>query len=833
MAIGESRAGIHRPRALFRWRRNRRIVSPLLLIILSVPASGQQLPSFNNFGSTGLLDLPSAHMAPDGRLAISASYFENNQHYNLTFQALPWLETGFRYSGIQHFNPQFPVYWDRAFSLKARLIEESDLLPALAVGINDLVGTGVYSGEYVVATKNLGPIEATLGVGWGRLGSINGFRNPLSLLSRSFDTRSKHTTGLGGDFSFGSYFHGSAALFGGIAWHTPIENLILKAEYSSDRYDAESLSGSFKPRNQINFGAAYTVFDNVILTVDWMYGKSLGGSLTLDLDPTSNPFPQRIEPPPPPLTIRTSGETEGALRTLRERGERPLSEVALTSDALWQIPGVQNVGFSGRTLVLTLGNVLPERCAQIAPQINAGQLQINTLMLQDADGHSTFRCSIDLWGPQFAAAVSASETRKPAGSQQVAAAPMLINATGLTREIEAKASAKLRKEAAAQNLQIETISLQNGTATIYYTNLRYLAEAEAIDKLLRLALADLPPEIEQLRFIAIRNGLTLAQYTFSRSIVERNFEQEGNYDLLANGSGPVPGPASGLASLASERATYPHFNWAIMPQLRQEFFDPSNPLGFQLLGLAYASLELLPGLSLDGEVEASIADNFNTARPSDSVIPHVRTDFLQYFLRGKNGIGQLRAQYQFRLSPTVFAAVRAGYLESMFAGVGGEILWRPEGQRWALGADFYEVKQRGYERLFTFLPYTQATGHVTLYYASPWYDLNFMLRAGQYLAGDRGLTLQISRRFSTGVEAGVFVTRTNLSSTQFGEGSFDKGIFLRIPIDWIIPTHTQLTLDQMIRPVQRDGGQVLVGDATLFDFTSRTSEVDAHLMKWN
>jgi len=205
-------------------------------------------------------------------------------------------------------------------------------------------------------------------------------------------------------------------------------------------------------------------------------------------------------------------------------------------------------------------------------------------------------------------------------------------------------------------------------------------------------------------------------------------------------------------------------------------------------------------------------------------LPHVRSDFLKYFSQGKTGIGDLEANYRFRLAPSVFGRVRTGYLESMFAGAGGEILWRPENARWALGADIYEVWQRDFDRLFGLQHYRQTTGQVSLYYDSPWYNLNFQLRAGQYLAGDRGVTFQVTRRFSTGVEIGAFVTKTNVSAAQFGEGSFDKGIIIRIPLGWIAPLETQSLVAMDLRPVQRDGGQTLGGDATLFDETRMTSE---------
>ena len=56
------------------------------------------------------------------------------------------------------------------------------------------------------------------------------------------------------------------------------------------------------------------------------------------------------------------------------------------------------------------------------------------------------------------------------------------------------------------------------------------------------------------------------------------------------------------------------------------------------------------------------------------------------------------------------------------------------------------------------------------------------ISAGEYLAGDIGSTIEFSRTFPNGVSFGAFATFTDVSTEQFGEGSFDKGIFFNIPI---------------------------------------------------
>lgn len=336
---------------------------------------------------------------------------------------------------------------------------------------------------------------------------------------------------------------------------------------------------------------------------------------------------------------------------------------------------------------------------------------------------------------------------------------------------------------------------------------------------------DAPPEIEKFRLISISNGVPQQEFNILRGPEERKFIQSDNIDLFGDVPSMTisPPPLQNPVLAEADQTSYPKFSWNIFPQLRQELFDPENPFALQLTAGADASLQLRPGLSVNGTVETSLFDNFNTARQSNSTLPHVRSDFLKYFAQGKTGIGELDTEYRFRLTPAVFAIAKAGYLESMFAGAGGEVLWRPEGQRWALGIDAYEVWQRGFDRLLDLADYRTFTGHVSLYYASPWHDLNFMLMAGQYLAGDRGLTFQVTRRFSTGIEIGAFFTKTNVSSAQFGEGSFDKGIIIRIPLGWALPIETQGQWGIDIRPVQRDGGQRLVNDVSLYNETLRTS----------
>ena len=75
-------------------------------------------------------------------------------------------------------------------------------------------------------------------------------------------------------------------------------------------------------------------------------------------------------------------------------------------------------------------------------------------------------------------------------------------------------------------------------------------------------------------------------------------------------------------------------------------------------------------------------------------------------------------------------------------------------------------------------------------------------------------------------------TVTNVSAKQFGEGSFDKGIYIYIPLEWVAPFSSRSSYTLALRPIQRDGGQRLLGDMVLYDMTSG-ADYGAYTQEWN
>ena len=126
--------------------------------------------SQSTFGGIGLIETPTARFSNDGEFAFGISTeIPWNRLYSKV-QFFPWLEVVLRYTEGTHkpYQPGMTQTWkDKGLDLKFRLIEENDFLPEMAMGLLDIGGTGAYSGEYLVASKQLGNVDISLGLGWG------------------------------------------------------------------------------------------------------------------------------------------------------------------------------------------------------------------------------------------------------------------------------------------------------------------------------------------------------------------------------------------------------------------------------------------------------------------------------------------------------------------------------------------------------------------------------------------------------------------------------------------------------------------------------------------
>lgn len=283
------------------------IPAVLLLGTLTAQAEGVGL---STYGTPGLIDMPSATVTRDGTLHWTTSALSGHTRNTLHFQITPHLSGVFRYSILKgYFNtdPEEPNLYDRSFDLHYLFREESPRFPALAVGLRDFGGTGIFGSEYVVASKHFLENRLTVsgGIGWGRLGSYGGFRNPLGAIDSRFEYRPGFT-GIEetGRVAINRFFRGDAALFGGVAYQLN-DRLRLAVEYSSDAYKQETSRMGFEHRTPLNFGVTYRATQNLTVNGFVIGGAQLGLGFTYLIDPRAPRMPGGTERAVPALLPRS------------------------------------------------------------------------------------------------------------------------------------------------------------------------------------------------------------------------------------------------------------------------------------------------------------------------------------------------------------------------------------------------------------------------------------------------------------------------------------------------------------------------------------------------
>jgi len=649
----------------------------------------------NDWGGAGLMQTPTARMRVLGHGALTYTQTDPYEHLNFFLQPMDWLETGFRYTSVNNrlYGPAIAgnqPYKDKSIDVKVRLLEESRYVPALALGLRDITGTGLFSGEYVVAGKRHGRWDWSLGMGWGYVGGRGNLSNPLSALSPKFDKRVKDV-GMGGNLALTSYFRGPVSLFGGVQYQPAWAPLVLKLEYDGNDYQHEPKDNNLRQDSPWNVGIVYRARNGWEAMLGVERGNQLTFALTMQTDLKKLAMPKLADPPPVPV----SGMMPPASRLGAQTAEE------LTRQTGWEVSEISRSGNRLSVVVRNGGGVYWQDRLDRA----------NAVLHRDADS------GIDLFS---------------------------------------------------------YVQRQNGVEVVEQTVERRQWVA---DKLLPL------PPAEQKAAVTVHAAETRDREVLF-SDAARLLEFEPGFGLRYNLGGP------------------------------DGFFL------YQFHADAKARLNLREDTWLQGEVQLGLLDNYDKFKyTAPSNLPRVRTYLREYLTRSDVTLPNLQLTHVGQLSENHFYSVYGGYLEAMFAGAGAEWLYRPVDSRWAFGVDVNRVRQRGFKQDFELRDYRQDTGHATLYWDTGWNDVLVMLSAGRYLAGDSGVTLEMSRIFQNGVRFGGYFTKTNVSAQQFGEGSFDKALYVSIPFEAMLTRSNSKFANFVYKPLIRDGGAKLARDVILYDVT--------------
>lgn len=359
---------------------------------------------------------------------------------------------------------------------------------------------------------------------------------------------------------------------------------------------------------------------------------------------------------------------------------------------------------------------------------------------------------------------------------------------------------------------VSNYALKSDEIVISGVQVAFRDEDVAMDRIGRILVNYLPPSIKTYRIVAVEVGLPQVETVIN---AER-FVSEARYESLSsdvkksyvrteprvdNEPWVVPRDHSGFGYSAD-------IFWI------QTFGSPESFYMYQgglLLGGAY---QFNNSFSFQTTAKVNLLTNFDDFKfkvdNQNTSVPRVRTYIREYVSRSDVTMENLFGHWKDRIADNWYGQVYGGYLETMYAGLGGEVLYKPIDSSLSVGLDMNYVRQRDYDSELALFDYKTLTGHLSFYWKPFFLDDSLVTASfGQYLAKDKGVTIDFAKRFDSGIVVGAYAAITDMSSEEYGEGSFTKGFYVSIPFDlFSLKSATGRGRIPWV-PIARDGGQML------------------------
>ena len=384
-----------------------------------------------------------------------------------------------------------------------------------------------------------------------------------------------------------------------------------------------------------------------------------------------------------------------------------------------------------------------------------------------------------------------------------------------------KASLKYLRD---NDIHLQKASIDNETLNVVYAQSMYRDPALSVGRTLSI-LDDISPDsIKEFTVSEINGGMGM----FSANIDREAFQRYKRFDTTAPLISEINIDQFKFKDdqyKFNPSSNYPVIFNTITPDLRSQIGGPDGFYFGDLKLTLNSEVLFRRNISLVSILSYGIYDNMDSLKlASDSILPKVRTDIVKYLKESREfSVTRMQLNYYGQYTKSLYYKFSAGIFESMFGGVGMEALYRPYNKNYGIGVDIWDVKKRDFNQMFEFKDYRTITGHVSLYYHEPRSNILFTIKGGRYLAKDSGITFDASRIFRSGLRVGAFFSQTDISAEEFGEGSFDKGFYFWVPVHLFSERYFKRTFGWGLRPLTRDGAQMLIHGHPLWGVTEGAS----------
>jgi hypothetical protein len=362
-------------------------------------------------------------------------------------------------------------------------------------------------------------------------------------------------------------------------------------------------------------------------------------------------------------------------------------------------------------------------------------------------------------------------------------------------------------------------------------NDKYYYTPRACAVMLRIVAEFAPAEVRELRLIIANNGIPVMSFTCLREdaalfLAEKITAAEFlsiNRDRAPISSLFNPFNTDVTAGLPGKKLYREWWDYGIRPSFRMFLNDPSGFFKYRLGARAWVSIYPWAGASLITGLEYYPLNTISSV--NTPAAEAVRTDMVPY-QQNKAVLGMLMVEQIKKFPYEIYGRLDAGLLEVQYGGLDAEVATPLFGGRLLVGLAGSLVKKRDPDIIFGFKEIDYKSVYRTAFFNTrvnfPEIEAALDLKIGQFLAGDRGTVVTLSKFFNGVIlSAWYSITDTDLFTDPYNRGYRDKGIAVTIPMRLFEGTDTKTAYNFAVSPWTRDVAQDIDRFNNLFDYMRR------------
>jgi hypothetical protein len=356
------------------------------------------------------------------------------------------------------------------------------------------------------------------------------------------------------------------------------------------------------------------------------------------------------------------------------------------------------------------------------------------------------------------------------------------------------------------------------------TNNKYYYTPKAIGVALRVINNIAPDNIRKINFVLTENGIPVVEFVTFREDVKTFYSEK----LTVNEFLHISEIKTDISeNLDIEKKHRQYVGYGLRPSFRMFLNDPSGFFKYRLGVEGSVDFHPWRGSSFVVALEGYPINTVSTSNKPSS--QPVRSDLVSY-LQENVLLSRLLFDQIEKFNHEIYGRIAAGILEVEYAGLDGEVAKPLFGGRLMVGLSGSVVKKREPGEPFKLKENdwkdTYTTAFVNTRLNIPEQEIAIDLKTGQFLAGDKGTRITISKFFNGLIlYAWYSITGTSMFNEDYNRGYHDKGIGISIPLRDLWGKDSKTSFSFGISPWLRDVAQDIGRYQSLFDFMGRDTKI--------